>query len=766
MSAKVVRGNVVFFDQEKGFGFIESDQGRVFLHRYNLRESGQASTITAGTLLEFIVVSGKHKQTGVDQLVAKNVIVVENNLPIALEGSTKIASLGFVVADSDQPLRKHGLGLARELIRQNGEVFNKKLVKALAYGLGEINSEEQYTRAKQLVCGNQKANDLHWKRLNAVLFDQANNAYKLRLWLDEFVTDCDFLLIENAYLKGDSAQRLAISNRCTADQQVALAELVPVVQERDSVSHTGISVHFTGIKDTILAELSRAKRRIRVAVAWFTSHYLFDALCQRVREGLQVELIILNDPINNWTGGLNFQEFIDLGKAGGNSRLYFSNVEDRLLHHKFCVIDEDVLLNGSYNWTYYAEGRNTENCMIFKEHPALIEQFGKEFTRLTEVLQRVEAVVPFDEAFAPALDMHRVGVYRSNDVLTRAKETRRTNANLATKLIRQALELNPENEEAKRMLPKPPVRQNEQSIREAGIQASLDEIEATRKQLQRQNAAAEELARKRTQEAAARLEAQQREQQAQARERELEQQRKADEESRLLAEKAALEARAKLEEQEQKRLRDIAAQQRELQQQQERIVQAKRENEERATREREAQEKAAREAQQRAQAAAEARAKQERELAEKAAALEATKGVVMQGGRGELRINLAWQSLDDLDLHVYDPAGNQICYSSREATCQGSLGKLDVDANAGGAKTRTPQENVFWSNNPPEGRYRVEVNNYSVNELSDCPFVVTVNPEVGQPKVLAGKTIGAKKRVKVIEFDYSRTKGMSIVQAI
>lgn len=768
MSVPVYTGSVIFFNQEKGFGFIESDQGEVFLLKQFLKDINQAPNIKEGTLLEFSVVAGKHKVTGADQLVARNAIVTENvkaTTAVSAENAVRAPS-STVVTDSGASLRSHGLGLARELIRHNGEVFNKKLVKALAHGLEKIYTEEQYTRAKQLLASNRKPEGQHWEKLNAALFDQANNTYKLRLWMEGFSPACDFLLIENAYLKGDSAQRLAIVNRCDPAQQQVLSELPEVGQVATSVNPDDTEVYFTGIRDVILAELSNAKQRIRVAVAWFTSHHLFDAVCQRVKDGLQVELIILNDPINNWTEGLNFQEFIELGKAKGNSWLYFSNVGDRLLHHKFCLVDDAVLLNGSYNWTYYAEGRNTENCIVFREHAALIEQFGNEFTRLTQVLQRVEVVVPFDAAFAPALDSHRVGAYRSNDVLAHAKEVNRSNSNLAAKLIRQALIHNPENEEAKRLQPKPPVRQNEQVIREAGIQTSLNEIEAAKQRLLAQKAAEEEHTKQRELEAAARLEVQQREQQAQIQQREIEQQKRADEQRQLQVEKVELEARTQLEGQERKRLRDIADKERELQLQQERTAQVKREDEERAKRERTAQEREQREAQQRAAAAAAARAQQEKALAEKAAALEATKGVVMKGGRGELRINLAWKSLDDLDLHVYDPANNHIHYGAKEANCGGSVGKLDVDANAGTPKTRSPQENVFWSNDPPEGRYRVEVKNYKINQLTNCPFVLTVSPEIGESKVLAGKTIGEDNPIIVIEFDYSSSAGLTIIQAI
>jgi phosphatidylserine/phosphatidylglycerophosphate/cardiolipin synthase-like enzyme len=34
------------------------------------------------------------------------------------------------------------------------------------------------------------------------------------------------------------------------------------------------------------------------------------------------------------------------------------------MHNKFCVINNKILINGFYNWTYYAEDRNRENVLI------------------------------------------------------------------------------------------------------------------------------------------------------------------------------------------------------------------------------------------------------------------------------------------------------------------------------------------------------------------------------------------------------------------
>lgn len=102
------------------------------------------------------------------------------------------------------------------------------------------------------------------------------------------------------------------------------------------------------------------------------------------------------------------------------------------------------------------------------------------------------------------------------------------------------------------------------------------------------------------------------------------------------------------------------------------------------------------------------------------------------GGKvtGLMRVSLSWFNFDDLDLHIYEPAGrgyrsfnNHIYFSSKVGW---TGGRLDVDMNAGHGTTREPVENVAWSENPPDGDYKVVINNFQNRDSSDVGFVVEV----------------------------------------
>ena len=123
-----------------------------------------------------------------------------------------------------------------------------------------------------------------------------------------------------------------------------------------------------------------------------------------------------------------------------------------------------------------------------------------------------------------------------------------------------------------------------------------------------------------------------------------------------------------------------------------------------------------------------------------------------------MKINLKWNTYDDLDLHVFDPDGFEIYYGKKQHQCQEVLGQLDIDANAGSSHTRTPQENIFWEDgkNAPVGHYRVSVVYFSKKDtFNSVPFTVTVYPGKGETKVFTGIVYNAKDRREIIEFDYS-----------
>ncbi|TPV33236.1 hypothetical protein FJ651_09065 [Paucihalobacter ruber] len=199
-----------------------------------------------------------------------------------------------------------------------------------------------------------------------------------------------------------------------------------------------VKAHFENIRQTILKELDEANESIIVAIYWFTNQTLFQKLMAKLSQGLKVELIIHNDYINNREFGLDFQSFID---CGGD--FYFSDTFNPM-HNKFCVIDKKTLINGSYNWTYYAEDRNRENILLIKNENDTIDAFISEFERLKSMTKRVEKIRQLTKFEVDEFNLLRARDYLANDIVFEAKATGRK------EIIESAFQIAPGNIEVQK----------------------------------------------------------------------------------------------------------------------------------------------------------------------------------------------------------------------------------------------------------------------------------------------------------------------------
>jgi hypothetical protein len=121
---------------------------------------------------------------------------------------------------------------------------------------------------------------------------------------------------------------------------------------------------------------------------------------------------------------------------------------------------------------------------------------------------------------------------------------------------------------------------------------------------------------------------------------------------------------------------------------------------------------------------------------------ELTERLKREGARsGDVQVSLMWNNRNDLDLHVIDPAGEEISFKSKRAR---SGGWLDVDMNAEPRRglSSQPVENVFWpAGGAPLGTYKVLVNHYR-NHGSPDPTQFIVGVLVGGNVSVAGRGSG------------------------
>ena len=53
-------------------------------------------------------------------------------------------------------------------------------------------------------------------------------------------------------------------------------------------------------------------------------------------------------------------------------------------HHKFAIVDSEIVVTGSYNWTKMADSSNYENLVMLK-HKRTVAYFEKEFDKILKI---------------------------------------------------------------------------------------------------------------------------------------------------------------------------------------------------------------------------------------------------------------------------------------------------------------------------------------------------------------------------------------------
>lgn len=130
----------------------------------------------------------------------------------------------------------------------------------------------------------------------------------------------------------------------------------------------------TEIKQRILSEINNAMLCVNVAMAYFTDRDIAMAIIGAKNRNVSID-IILSSNVQNDTVKLMFK--------GANISVHAFETGDArgIMHHKFCLIDNSITINGSYNYSINASNNNVENIHV-SDDQAIYSQFLSEFERL------------------------------------------------------------------------------------------------------------------------------------------------------------------------------------------------------------------------------------------------------------------------------------------------------------------------------------------------------------------------------------------------
>jgi len=160
-----------------------------------------------------------------------------------------------------------------------------------------------------------------------------------------------------------------------------LEELMKLLAHLEAPSATGSSRAYFSPGDAclsaILGHLGKARATLDICVFTITDDRIARAILEAHARGVRVRVITDND--KQYDGGSDIERLRGAGIA-----LEVDETEHHM-HHKFALVDDTTLLNGSYNWTRSAGSFNEENLVVSSE-PALVQAFARQFTALWDAL--------------------------------------------------------------------------------------------------------------------------------------------------------------------------------------------------------------------------------------------------------------------------------------------------------------------------------------------------------------------------------------------
>lgn len=269
---------------------------------------------------------------------------------------------------SDEMMYKRLKSIAESKERVD-RVYLREIILDSYLNYQYVDSDKDYEKAMALIKYNRSFSPAIIPDLEQQMCREWPYRYKLKL-IDKTITECAMPLL----ISKESNDSLPIVPEPLSLPLPAISTAI----SHPIVSLGAISVFFNeDILKQIQDNLEYAQDSVKVAVSWFTNYSLFKQIKEIAERGVKVQIITNNDLINNGGYCLNLNELIDVGAE-------ISLVEyPHLLHHKFCIIDDAIVINGSYNWTRFS-AKNYENIMIVSGNEAVTELFIKEFEALLE----------------------------------------------------------------------------------------------------------------------------------------------------------------------------------------------------------------------------------------------------------------------------------------------------------------------------------------------------------------------------------------------
>ena len=166
--------------------------------------------------------------------------------------------------------------------------------------------------------------------------------------------------------------------RDTDDYGLGGVPIRPLIQPslKEDIEH---DVYFSEIQETVVEGIKDAKYLIWVAVAWFSNYEIFKELEAKKKAGIDVRIII-SDEESNEKLLPELNRCFDVHVIPKHGWMKFNR-----MHDKFCIIDLDYVMHGSYNWTRTAN--HNEETLATAIDREFVKKFADEFMRMYSELK-------------------------------------------------------------------------------------------------------------------------------------------------------------------------------------------------------------------------------------------------------------------------------------------------------------------------------------------------------------------------------------------
>ncbi len=125
--------------------------------------------------------------------------------------------------------------------------------------------------------------------------------------------------------------------------------------------HPTLKVYFSphgGVTNAIVNEVKNAKSEILVQAYSFTSKEIAKSLVEAGQRGLHVEIILDKSNLTQKYSAADFTAHMGIPT--------FIDAAHIIAHNKIMILDKEIVITGSFNFTKAAEEKNAENLLIIK----------------------------------------------------------------------------------------------------------------------------------------------------------------------------------------------------------------------------------------------------------------------------------------------------------------------------------------------------------------------------------------------------------------